>query len=213
VVTHWNVIANGQVVGRYEGTTKLVPSEAEGKYSLRLRSGQAWRDHLGSIRVVVNSSGSVLQADDFYPYGLKMPRRSFVSEALAKACPERSREKSFTGKERDAETGLRSFASIRTSFGVRTTCRRWGGGAWWNGLAHCTLGNAAQAILSAILQNKGNGLFQVLKRFFLCTLLSIGTGHFRRMCDKPAFILRHDGREFVAHGCISSAFGVSILTP
>lgn len=72
-MTHWNVIANGQVVGRYEGTTKLVPSEAEGKYSLRLRSGQAWRDHLGSIRVVVNSSGTVLQADDFIRTVSKCP--------------------------------------------------------------------------------------------------------------------------------------------
>jgi RHS repeat-associated protein len=86
-ITHWNIIANGQVVGRYEGATK--------KYY--------WSDHLGSTRVVVDNAGTVLQADDYYPFGLKMPGRSFVSGALAK--------EGFTSKERDSETGLDYFGA------------------------------------------------------------------------------------------------------
>src|SRR5690625_7524228 len=56
------------------------------------------KDHLGSVRAVVNSSGTVLETRDFYPYGLEMPGRSYLSGTKAK--------ENFTGHERDAETGM-----------------------------------------------------------------------------------------------------------
>jgi len=55
------------------------------------------KDHLGSVRVRVNTSGSVMAYDDFYPYGQLMDGRSSNT-----GMPE-TRFK-YTGKERDVES-------------------------------------------------------------------------------------------------------------
>jgi len=57
-------------------------------------------DHLGSSRIVTNSSGSVLDDSDYYPYG---GERSYSSGS--------GNNYKFTGKERDAESGLDDFAA------------------------------------------------------------------------------------------------------
>src|SRR5690606_11525956 len=56
------------------------------------------KDHLGSTRTVVNSAGTVVETRDFYPFGLQMPGRTYLSGTAAK--------EDFTGHELDAETGL-----------------------------------------------------------------------------------------------------------
>ena len=62
-------------------------------------------DHLGSVRATITAdSGHVVVYDDFYPFGLQMPRRSLVGD-------HRTREK-FTGHEHDEETGL-TYAGAR----------------------------------------------------------------------------------------------------
>jgi len=61
------------------------------------------KNHLGSIKMTLNSSGGVVGYNDYYPFGMTMTGRSQVPFT------EDSRYK-FTGKERDASTGLDYFA-------------------------------------------------------------------------------------------------------
>ncbi len=78
-VKYWNILANG-VVGR------------------RAASGEKFyylKDHLGSTRAVVNSSGTVVEAHDYYPFGLLMPGRDYQSGSETK--------EKFMGKEWDEE--------------------------------------------------------------------------------------------------------------
>jgi RHS repeat-associated protein len=57
-------------------------------------------DHLGSSRIVTNSSGTVLDDSDFYPFGGERPYLSSSGNNYK-----------FTGKERDTESGLDDFAA------------------------------------------------------------------------------------------------------
>jgi RHS repeat-associated protein len=54
------------------------------------------KDHLGSMKMILNSSGGVDSYNDYYPYGMQMPGRNSVSSADARY--------KFTSKELDAET-------------------------------------------------------------------------------------------------------------
>lgn len=58
-------------------------------------------DHLGSAREVVNSSGTILDDSDFYPFGGQRPVTSSSGNTYK-----------FTGYERDTESGL-DYASAR----------------------------------------------------------------------------------------------------
>lgn len=62
------------------------------------------KDHLGTIRMTVDADANVVGYDDYYPYGMVMPTRSFASSS------EDSRYK-FTSKERDAETTYDYFGA------------------------------------------------------------------------------------------------------
>ena len=55
-------------------------------------------DHLGSVRAVVDEAGEVVEARDYYPWGLEMPGRVFVEGSSAK--------ENYTGHELDEETGM-----------------------------------------------------------------------------------------------------------
>ncbi len=57
-------------------------------------------DHLGSARVVTNSSGTILDDSDFYPYGGERVTSSGSGNPYK-----------FTGKERDSESGLYNFGA------------------------------------------------------------------------------------------------------
>jgi len=70
------------VIGRREGSNRLYYH----------------RDHLGSTRAVVNASGTVVETQDYYPFGLQMPGRSMVSGNSAK--------EKFTSHELDDEVDL-----------------------------------------------------------------------------------------------------------
>ena len=61
------------------------------------------KDHLGSIKMTVNSSGGVDSWNDFYPYGMQMEGRNGVASADGRY--------KFTGKELDVETGLNWFGA------------------------------------------------------------------------------------------------------
>jgi RHS repeat-associated protein len=75
-----------------------------GKRIARLdSSGNAnyyFADHLGSSRVVTNSTGTVLDDSDFYPFGKERPYLSSSGNNYK-----------FTGKERDSESGLDDFGA------------------------------------------------------------------------------------------------------
>ncbi len=62
------------------------------------------KDHLGSVRMIIDKNGKVKAYDDYYPYGLVMPGRS-MNMAMA---DERYK---FIGQEQDAETGYGYFDS------------------------------------------------------------------------------------------------------
>jgi RHS repeat-associated protein len=55
-------------------------------------------DHLGSSRVVTSAAGAILDDSDFYPFGKEVPFASATDNSYL-----------FTGKERDAESGLDFF--------------------------------------------------------------------------------------------------------
>jgi len=59
---------DGTVIGRREGSNRLYYH----------------RDHLGSTRAVVNASGTVVETQDYYPFGLQMPGRSMTTGNSAK---------------------------------------------------------------------------------------------------------------------------------
>ncbi len=54
------------------------------------------KDHLGSIRAIVDDAGNHEESFDYYPFGLEMPDRSSTSDYAYK----------YTGHERDKETGI-----------------------------------------------------------------------------------------------------------
>jgi uncharacterized protein RhaS with RHS repeats len=56
------------------------------------------KDHLGDIKMVLNSSGAVDSYNDYYPYGEQMPSRNSAGSSDGRY--------KFTSKERDTETGL-----------------------------------------------------------------------------------------------------------
>jgi RHS repeat-associated protein len=61
-------------------------------------------DHLGTARIVANSSGSVLDDSDFYPFGGERVITSSSGNIYR-----------FTGKERDSESGLDNFGARHNS--------------------------------------------------------------------------------------------------
>ncbi len=89
-IDKWNILSGGDVVG-------TVTSGGSKEYFLK--------DHLGSTRTVVNTSGTAVAYFDFYPYGKLMPGRYTTSND--------DRNK-FTGHELDEEAGLDlSYAGAR----------------------------------------------------------------------------------------------------
>ncbi len=57
------------------------------------------KDHLGNIRVTLDGNGNVLTTDDYYPFGLQMPGRSYNIAMTGN-------QYKFSGKELDEEGGL-----------------------------------------------------------------------------------------------------------
>lgn len=100
------VVDGGSVVGEFDGNGTLRHwNTATGRIDAAGQRFVYHRDHLGTPRVVQQvGSGTVTEARDYYPFGLEMPGRTFVS-----GTPTRE---GFTGHELDAETGL-NYAGAR----------------------------------------------------------------------------------------------------
>lgn len=84
---HWNIVAGGSIWGRYDGATRFYYH----------------KDALGTTRLVMNGAGTTVEWRDYYPFGLAMPGRSYLLGTAAK--------EGYTGKEREAETGLDYFGA------------------------------------------------------------------------------------------------------
>ncbi len=87
----YNILANGENIGQVK-----VLSKAPTRYYYL-------KDHLGSVKMTVDTSGTVVGLDDYYPYGSIMNGRSYTSSA--------DQRYKFTGKERSATTGLDYFGA------------------------------------------------------------------------------------------------------
>ena len=74
------------------GTNTVTSTSSEKNYFLK--------DHLGSIKVIVDESGSVSEYNDYDPFGLELTGRSNSEERYK-----------FTGKERDTETSYDYFGA------------------------------------------------------------------------------------------------------
>lgn len=102
-VEHWKlVLPSGRGVGHVEAA-------GERRYYLT--------DRLGSVRAVIDGEGQVVEAKDYYPFGLRMPGRSVVREGPPAA-------EDFTGHERDRAAGGLLYAGARylmPAFGRWTT--------------------------------------------------------------------------------------------
>ena len=72
------------------------------------------KDHLGNIKMTVNSGGTVIGYNDYYPFGKIMPGNRSLDNASV------DNRYKFTSKERDTETGYDYFgARYYDSFIVR----------------------------------------------------------------------------------------------
>jgi RHS repeat-associated protein len=73
------------------------------------RSGSSWsryyylKDHLGTVKMTVDGTGTVVGWDDFYPFGMQMEGRSQAAGADPRY--------KYTSKERDAESGIDYFGA------------------------------------------------------------------------------------------------------
>jgi RHS repeat-associated protein len=104
-------VQNG--VGNSNYTYNIIGHDNIGQ-AYRLPSGITryyyLKDHLGSVRMVVKSDGTLDAYNDYYPYGMQMPTRNQTASADARY--------KFTGKERDVETAYGS-AQGYDYFGAR----------------------------------------------------------------------------------------------
>src|SRR5947209_19281149 len=67
-------------------------------------------DHLGSLRMVMDSYGQVMARRDYLPFGEEIPANTAGRDAHFGANGDNITQK-FTGKERDAESGLDYFGA------------------------------------------------------------------------------------------------------
>lgn len=88
---YFNLTWDGRVIGRQT----VLPIPATRTYD--------HFDALGSVRSVVSTTGTVQESYDYEPWGLLMAGRSLTTATPTK--------EGFTGKERDAETGLDYFGA------------------------------------------------------------------------------------------------------
>jgi RHS repeat-associated protein len=62
------------------------------------------KDHLGSTRAVIDEENTIVETSDYYPFGLQMPGKKYLTNA-------NTTKEGFTGKERDKESGSVYFGA------------------------------------------------------------------------------------------------------
>jgi RHS repeat-associated protein len=69
------------------------------------------KDHLGSTRAVIDEENTIVETSDYYPFGLQMPGKKYLSNA-------KTTKEGFTGKERDKHSGLDYFGARYYDAGI-----------------------------------------------------------------------------------------------
>ena len=73
-VYHWRVRACASgTCGAWSEARSFVTQEA------RVQRYYYVADHLGSVRATVNEAGTVVHYEDYYPFGMPMPQRTWPS--------------------------------------------------------------------------------------------------------------------------------------
>lgn len=99
--------AAGKLIEEYSGSTLQTAYVYAGSRLLSTETSSGTNyltsDHLGSLRVNTDQSGTVTARHDYHPFGEEIPRTGYGSDV---------NRKQFTGYERDEETEL-DFAQAR----------------------------------------------------------------------------------------------------
>lgn len=97
---------SGKEISIYSGSTltqwNIWGLDNVGKINADTTRNYYLKDHLGSIRVVLNSTNTVVSAQDYDAWGYQLENRSYNSTAM---------KYDFTGKERDNETSYDYFGA------------------------------------------------------------------------------------------------------
>ena len=108
-VKYYNLFGNGSL-GRAEANWDSIwvedpRSQNPGYWSYSRTDSRYYyiKDHLGSIRITIDETGNVVNAQDYYSFGGIL--RSYKQEALS------GERYKFTGKERDTETNYDYFGA------------------------------------------------------------------------------------------------------
>ncbi len=106
---YFNLLGNGSL-GRVEANWDSVwisdPNHESSGYWRYSRNDYRYyyiKDHLGSIRITIDETGNVVNAQDYYSFGGIL--RSYITGAL------NDERYKFTGKERDTETSYDYFGA------------------------------------------------------------------------------------------------------
>jgi RHS repeat-associated protein len=92
----------GYDVRFYSSESSANPPYLEIEYQTALTTYYFLKDHLGNIRVTVDKNGTVVTTDDYYPFGLQNPGRSY-NVAFS------GNQYKFGGKELDDENNLNTY--------------------------------------------------------------------------------------------------------
>lgn len=109
---------SGKEIATYSGSSltqwNIWGLDNVGKINADTTRNYYLKDHLGSIRVVLNSTNTVISAQDYDAWGYQLENRSYNSSAM---------KYDFTGKERDNETSYDYFGARYYDSRIG----RWGG--------------------------------------------------------------------------------------
>jgi RHS repeat-associated protein len=94
--------AAGQLAAEYSTATAAAPSPCATCYLSY--------DHLGSVRMVMDSHGNVISRHDYLPFGEEIPGNTAGRGSVWGPAGDTVSQR-FTGKERDAESGLDYFGA------------------------------------------------------------------------------------------------------
>jgi len=153
---------DGTVIGRREGSDRLYYH----------------RDHLGSTRAVVNASGTVVETQDYYPFGLAelvpktfgMPGRSMTTGNSAK--------EKFTSHELDDEVDLYYMIARRYApeFGRFLSVDPLANRTKPNDYIYHSIGSYTYSLNNPVLYKDENGLWVVTAQFSIRALPFLVSG-------------------------------------
>jgi RHS repeat-associated protein len=101
--------AGATTVFVYDATGNLAAEYYSGSVTATKGVDYLTADHLGSTRMISNESGTIVARRDYQPFGEEIPSSIGGRPGLYDTQTEIKQQ--FTGKERDAETGLDYFES------------------------------------------------------------------------------------------------------